>query len=156
MNVTELENEIQILIEAIKKNHFSDVKIIEGSLTKIMAFDNASVIRPLIRLIEDDAEYDEAIFSIIHSVESFKDDVYVSECMKELPDLVTQAPLWAIILFQRILNNDYTRGCLIENIHFTTHEIKQTVLWLVEEVNRKSTQFLDKTEAIKLAVKQAE
>ncbi|MFW1857612.1 Imm30 family immunity protein [Acinetobacter defluvii] len=153
---TELEVQIQILSEIIKNNHFCDVKAIDKSLAKIMAFNQASVIRPLIRLIEDDAEYDEAVFSIIHSVESFKDNVYISECIKELPYLVIKSPQWALILFKRILNNDRTMICLIENIHFTTYEIKQTILWLVEEINQKSTQFLDKTETMKLAVKNAE
>lgn len=118
-----------------------------------MAFNQASSIRPLIRLIEDNAIYDEAIFAIIHSIESFQDDVYITECIKELPDLVLKSPQWAMILFQRILNNDHASVCLIEKIYLTTHEVKQAVLWLVEEINRKSIQFLDKTEAVKIAAK---
>ncbi|WP_228203258.1 Imm30 family immunity protein [Acinetobacter sp. CFCC 10889] len=153
MKTIQLEDEIQILIDVIKKSHFSDVKAIDESLAKIMAFNQASSIRPLIRLIEDNAIYDEAIFAIIHSIESFQDDVYITECIKELPDLVLKSPQWAMILFQRILNNDHASVCLIEKIYLTTHEVKQAVLWLVEEINRKSIQFLDQTEAVKIAAK---
>lgn len=156
MALTALEDEIQSLIEIVQKNHFCDVQAIDKSLAKIMIFNQAWVIRPLIRLIEDDVEYDEAIFSIIHSVESFREDVYISEFIKELPYLIIKYPQWAIILFKRILNNDCARIYLIEQIYCTTYEIKQAILWLVEEVNRKSTQFLDKTETVKSVAKYTE
>lgn len=99
------------------------MQVINTALTEVMIFNNPSVIRPLIRLIEDSAQYDEAIFSIIHSIESFDDDVYISEALKELPYLVHKSPKWANILFMRILNSDSARECMIEKLLMYPYKI---------------------------------
>lgn len=118
-----------------------------------MIFNDHSVIRPLIRLIDDSAQFEEAIFSIIHSIESFDDDVYISEVLKELPYLVHKSPKWAGILFMRILNSDRARENLTEKLYSTSSEIKSAVLYIVEIINKESSTFLEKTIAVMVAAK---
>lgn len=148
-----LEQALKILVEVVRADNFGDVQAIDTSLAEVMAFNDPAAIRPLIRLIEDTAQYDEAIFSIIHSIESFDEEVYITEMLKELPYLVQKAPHWASVLFMRILNNDSARECITEQIYFATPEIKVVMSWLVERVNEKSFKFLEKTEAVKVAAK---
>ncbi|MNV06480.1 hypothetical protein D3C71_968590 [compost metagenome] len=129
------------------------MQAIDTALAEFMAFNDPSVIRPLIRLIEDSAQYDEAIFSIIHSIESFDDDVYISEALKELPYLVHKSAKWADILFMRILNSDSARECMIEKLYLVSSEIKSAVLWAVTKINERSPKFLEKTLSIMVVAK---
>ena len=118
MTTHTLEQAINNLTKEIQMNHFSNVKDIDNKLAEIMAFNNYLVIRPLARLLEDNAQNDEAIFSIIHSIESFDDDVYIHEIINEFPYLVSKSPYWTTILLIRILNSDIARKCIIEKVEF--------------------------------------
>lgn len=129
MTAHALEQVIKNLVKAAQIDNFGDVQAIDTALVEVMIFNDPSVIRPLIRLIDDSAQFDEAIFSIIHSIESFDDDVYISEVLKELPYLVHKSPKWADILFMRILNSDSARECMIEKLYLASSEIKSAVLW---------------------------
>lgn len=153
MVVYAFEQALKTLVEVTQIDNFGDVKAIDTTLAEVLAFNDPSAIRPLIRLIEDTAQHDEAIFSIIHSIESFDDDVYISEILKELPYLMHKSPRWASILFMRILNNDSTRECITEKVYFAIPEIKATVLFLIEKINEKNAKFLEKTVTIMVAAK---
>lgn len=145
MTVSALEQKIKNLVEIVQRDNFGDVQAIDTSLAEVMAFNDPLSIRPLMRLFDDCAEYDEAIFSIIHSIESFNDDIYISELLKELPYVLNKSPKWASILFMRILNNDSTRDCLTKKLYFATPETKTAVLTLIDKINEKSSKFLEKT-----------
>ncbi|MBP8005675.1 MAG: hypothetical protein KAZ18_02105 [Acinetobacter sp.] len=151
MTIYALQQAIKTLVEVVRTDNFGDVQAIDASLAEVMAFNDPAAIRPLIRLIEDTAPYDEAIFSIIHCIESFDEDVYISEFLKELSYLVHKSPQWASVLFMRVLNSNSARECITEQIYFATPEIKAVVLWLVERINEKSPKFLSKTAAIIVA-----
>lgn len=151
MTIYALQQAIKTLVEVVRTDNFGDVQAIDASLAEAMAFNDPAAIRPLIRLIEDTAQYDEAIFSIIHSIESFDKEVYISEFLKELSYLVHKSPQWASVLFMRVLNSDSARERITEQIYFVTPEIKAVVLWLVERINEKSPKFLEKTAAIIVA-----
>ncbi|UGQ27101.1 Imm30 family immunity protein [Acinetobacter calcoaceticus] len=153
MTAHALEQAIKNLVKAAQIDNFGDVQAIDTALVEVMIFNDPSVIRPLIRLIDDSAQFDEAIFSIIHSIESFDDDVYISEALKELPYLVHKSPKWADILFMRILNSDSARECMIEKLYLASSEIKSAVLWAVTRINEKSSKFLEKTIAVMIVAK---
>lgn len=153
MTVSALEQSIKSLVEVVQKDNFGDVQAIDISLAKVMAFNDPSVIRPLMHLLEDSAQYDEAIFSIIHCIESFDDNVYITEFLKELPYLVTKSPRWASILLIRILNSVSARECITKKVYFSTPDIKAAVLWLIERINEMSPKFLEKTTGLMVAAK---
>ncbi|MDV2441339.1 Imm30 family immunity protein [Acinetobacter gerneri] len=113
-----------------------------------MAFNDCSVIRPLVRLIEDNAQYDEAVFLIIHSIESFENDVYINEIINEFPYLVKKAPNWATILLIRILNSNTARECMIDKVSLTTSAIKNSILFLLQRINAEKTNFYEKTASL--------
>lgn len=148
-----LEQAIKNLVKAAQIDNFGDVEAVDTALAEVKAFNDPSVIRPLIWLIEDSAQYDEAIFSIIHSIESFDDDVYISEVLKELPYLVHKSPKYASILFKRILNSDRARENLTEKLYSTSSEIKSAVLYIIEIINKESSTFLEKTVGVMVAAK---
>ncbi|MCU4423939.1 MULTISPECIES: Imm30 family immunity protein [Acinetobacter] len=153
MTARALEQAIKNLVKAAQIDNFGDVEAVDTALVEVMIFNDPSVIRPLIRLIEDSAQYDEAIFSIIHSIESFDDDIYISEVLKELPYLVHKSPKWADILFKRILNSDRARETLTEKLYSASLEIKSVVLCIVGVINKESSKFLEKTVGVMVAAK---
>ncbi|MDQ9010114.1 Imm30 family immunity protein [Acinetobacter gerneri] len=143
-----LEQAINSLSKEIQINHFNNVKNIDVKLAKIMAFNDCSVIRPLVRLIEDNAQYDEAVFLIIHSIESFENDVYINEIINEFPYLVKKAHNWATILLIRILNSNTARECMIDKVSLTTSAIKNSILFLLQRINAEKTNFYEKTASL--------
>ena len=144
MTTHTLEQAINNLTKEIQMNHFSNVKDIDNKLAEIMAFNNYLVIRPLARLLEDNAQNDEAIFSIIHSIESFDDDVYIHEIINEFPYLVSKSPYWTTILLIRILNSDIARKCIIEKVSLTTPAIKNSILFLLQRINDEKPKCSEK------------
>ncbi|WP_277561175.1 Imm30 family immunity protein [Acinetobacter beijerinckii] len=144
MKTHTLEQTINHLTKEIQMNHFSNVKDIDNKLAEIMAFNDYLVIRPLARLLEDNAQYDEAIFSIIHSIESFNDDIYISEIINEFPYLVSKSPYWATILLTRILNSNTARECMIEKVSLATPTIKSSILFLLQRLNEEKPKFSEK------------
>ncbi|WP_332606284.1 Imm30 family immunity protein [Acinetobacter sp. ESBL14] len=139
---------INSLSKEIQINHFDNIEKIDAKLAEIMAFNDCSVIRPLVRLIEDNAQYDEAVFSIIHSIESFKDDIYIVEIINEFPYMVNKAPNWATILLIRILNSKTARECLIDKVSLTTPAIKNSILFLLQRINAEKPNFFEKTASL--------
>lgn len=144
MTAHTLEQIINNLTKEIQINHFSNVENIDIKLMEVMAFNDYSVIRPLARLIEDNAQYDEAIFSIIHSIESFDDNIYISEIINEFPYLVNKSPYWATILLIRILNSNTARECMCEKISLTTPAIQISILFLLQRINAETPTLSEK------------
>ncbi|WP_081408302.1 Imm30 family immunity protein [Acinetobacter sp. BMW17] len=143
-----LEQVLNSLSKEIQINHFNNVEKIDTKLAEIMAFNDCSVIRPLVRLIEDNAQYDEAVFSIIHSIESFKNDAYIVEIINEFTYMVKKAPNWATILLIRILNSKTARECMIDKVSLTTPAIKDSILFLLQRINAEKPNFFEKTAAL--------
>ena len=153
MVIHRLEQAINSLSKEIQINHFNNVKNIDAKLAKIMAFKDCSVIRPLVRLIEDNAQYDEAVFSIVHSIESFENYVYINEIINEFPYLVKKAPNLATILLIRRLNNNTARECMIDQVSLTTPAIKNSILFLLQHINAEKPNFFEKTASLMKAIK---
>ena len=78
----------------------------EETLYDLSQLNNHRIISKLIPLLKDDFEYDELMFSVIHTVEVFEDDIYINELFMTLPNFIYQSPRWASIIFMRILNNE--------------------------------------------------
>jgi hypothetical protein len=79
-------------------------------LSEIASLNDPSCIRHLLKLFNDEAQYDELMFSIIHTIESFDVQVYIAQIMRELPSLFRSSPRWAIVLHMRILNDPESRS----------------------------------------------
>lgn len=153
MTAHTLEQALSTLEEAIHMDGPDSVAVIDSKIADVMAFNDSRSIRPLIRLLDDNAQYDEAMFSIIHGAESFDDDVYASEILLELPYMVDKSPRWASILFMRALNSDAVRALMVKKIRLSPHNVKMAVLWLSQKINERSPKFLEKTLAVMTAAK---
>jgi hypothetical protein len=89
---------------------------LEGVIAEISELNDPSVIAPLLLLIRDSMSSDEIVFSIIHYVESFDDEIYVRNVIACLNALYKAAPSWCGVILLRIINNDDTAKTLTAQI----------------------------------------
>lgn len=74
MIANKLENAVNSLVELVKIDNFSDVKAIDNRLAEVISFNNPLVIRPLIRLFNDNPmmrRYFQSYMELNHSKKMF-------------------------------------------------------------------------------------
>ena len=140
-------------VDRSAKNYASQF---ESKLSEIIDLRSPEIVVPLLELLDDEAPYDEVMFSIIHGIEIFDDTTYVHEILRGAKDLCWRAPRWASILFMRILNTDSSRHELVRQVRDTDIETKKAVKELMEKINARSVQFMAKTTPVIVATSKKE
>jgi hypothetical protein len=102
-------------------------------------------------LLDDEAPYDEVMFSIIHGMEIFDDSTYVGKVLSGANDLCFRAPRWASILFMRLLNAESSRYELVRQVRESDAETKAAIKGLMEKINARGVQFMAKTTPVIVA-----
>ncbi len=88
----------------------------------------------MLGMLDDTADADEGMFSLIHAAEVFDDSVYVEHMLVVLPSLKNKAPKWASIILMRAINSQTTRDALVKAVRVAGPEVKQAVIWLCEKL----------------------
>lgn len=110
--MTPLQAKLHQLQQIYTRRDASWVTDFEGALDEVAMLGESACIPGLLRILDDGSEFDEVLFSIVHSVEGFPDSAYVPELLDATEDLAQRAPRWSRILYMRVLNNDSTRAVL--------------------------------------------
>ncbi len=132
--ITQLETEF-----TNQKNGY--VERVEDLLGQVAALNDPDCIGKLLPFFEDDAEYDELMFSIIHTIENFDDETYVREVSNHLGDFFAHSPRWAVIVHMRILNSAPTLSAYSERIKSLTVQERLTVRNVLQAVRQKNAKF---------------
>jgi len=148
-----LINALAQLELAAKQQGATAVTDLEMAIADVLAFHDPSCIVPLLMALNDRAEFDEGMFSLIHAAESFDDDVYIQEFLRSAAELQPNSPRWASIVLMRILNNQNTRDILVRQLRAADIETKLAIAWLCEKINEQSASFLSKTLPVILATR---
>lgn len=130
-----------------------EVPALDGAISDVMKFNDPNCIGPLLYLLRDESLYDEGVFSLIHSAESFDDQTYICKFLSMVLALVKMAPAWASVLVMRIINNESARRCLIAELRGASVDVKSAVVWLFEGINNEDPSFVAKTMAPLLAAR---
>ena len=77
----------------------------EEVLAEVVELNDPTCIVLLCAFFDDSEEFDELMFSIIHTIENFDDATYASQLVKAAPRLCENSPRWASIVFMRVLNS---------------------------------------------------
>lgn len=120
----------------------------EEALADIAAMNDPTCIVLLSTFFDDDAEFDELMFSIIHTIENFDDVTYATSLIKAAPDLCEKAPRWASIVFMRVLNSPTSTAALIDALRDGTDEQRESVRSLMRKINDVSGDFIEKTQPV--------
>ena len=127
------------------------VQLFEEILGEIFALRLPESIIPLLGFLHDDAQYDELMFSIIHGIEIFPDEIYICEILRGVRFLYERSPRWALIIFMRIINSESTRMELVKQVFDASFDVKNVVKLLMKEINARRPEFLSKTMEIVVA-----
>ncbi|HDX9608715.1 TPA: hypothetical protein ROY11_005926, partial [Bacillus cereus] len=74
------------------------------------------------------------MFGLVHFIEDFEMEKYLTEMPKALPKMVENAKEWAMLLNIRILNNDLYRSEYAKILVGMNNDIKLTVINLLNEI----------------------
>ena len=151
MNMDSLKDALQGLRMAAQMSGDEATLALDAALGVVTAHRNAASIGPILMMLNDEAEHDEGMFSLIHAAEAFDDAQYVSQLLEVLPELQMSAPRWASIVLTRVLNSEPARDTLVRALRESSPEVKQAAKWLCERINERSSTFTSKTMPVLLA-----
>ena len=124
----------------------------EEVLADIARLHDPASFAALVPFFEDDAPFEEPMFSIIHTLETFTDTDYVRELLPVTAALWRQAPRWACIIYMRILNSEQARAELIRQLYGAPATVKALLREIMEAVNQRAPQFQERTASVLVAV----
>jgi hypothetical protein len=110
------------------------VREFDAGLAEVMALDDPRAIPLLFGLFDDKCQYDEAMFSLIHAVEHFDREVFLSQLLAQSPMLVKQAPEWLSTLYSRVFNNDDARVRMMLLLEAASPEVRQVAAEFINEL----------------------
>ncbi len=140
-----LSTALLVLEQVVATTRGDDVAAIDAAVSEVMEFGSPECIGVLLRLLSDDALYDEGMFSLIHAAESFDDTTYVRSFLEVVPKLVEGAPAWASILIMRVINSESARAVLVADVRQSSVDIKGAVVRLLDSINNEDESFIAKT-----------
>ena len=135
----ELINELETIIKNVDDESF--VTNFEKKLEEIYLTEDSKMIGYLIKLLDDKFLHDEIMFSIIHTIESFNDEIYVAEIIKSIPEFVLNSPRWASIIHMRIINSSDTLNAYIEEIKSSSSYDKKVLRLLLTSMSNKGKEI---------------
>jgi hypothetical protein len=142
----------QLIQELRTASESQDNLRFDAVLQKIAEIDDPRLIEELTAFFNDNYEYDEILFGIVHIIEKFDLDIYISHLLRVIPSLYKRCPRWSATLLMRILNSETARLKLIDQLMTSASpEIKSSVNSLLNEINQVSPDFFVKTTAVLVA-----
>lgn len=124
------------------------VRRFEDILGQVIALNDSTCIAQLLPFFDDDAEYDEMMFSIIHSVEHFGCPTYIRAVVDHLEPFFNKSPDWAITMHMRILNSPVTTAAYADCIKTLPNEKRDVVRKVLEAVRKKNAKFVSPCESL--------
>ena len=118
------------------------VQRFEDYLGQVAALNDPACIAELLPLLDDDAEYDEMMFSIIRTIERFDDATYVRSIVDQLGSFFAASPRWAVIVHMRILNSLPTLAAYADCIKTLPNDKRGVVRKVLEAVRKKNAKFV--------------
>jgi hypothetical protein len=119
--------------------------VIDIGVQKLLNFSNDALAADLLALLSDSAQYDEGMFTLIHTAETSDNVSYVSAVITVFPDLAISSPRWASIVLMRTLNNHATLQALILGLGESSDIVKSVFLEICQRINRVRPELSERT-----------
>jgi len=132
---------IQQLKQELSDRRDGHVHRSDALLERIAALNDPACIAELLPLFDDDAEFPELMFSIIHTIERFDDRTYVQTVVDELEPLFAVAPEWAVVLHVRILNSPSTLTAYSDYVRTLPQPQQDVVRQALDAVRKRNMKF---------------
>jgi len=148
--MSDIDEKVEELSRILEEKGDSYVSHAEKVLAEIVDLHDVDCIGSLISCFDDDSEYDELMFSIIHAIEVFEWEDYVTRVIRSLPQLLQQAPRWAEILHIRILNSEACRHAYVEAITGASTDQRESARALLAKLVDAKPKFAEKAKPVLL------
>ncbi|MED4456391.1 Imm30 family immunity protein [Metabacillus fastidiosus] len=106
----------------------------DNILEKLADCTDEKIIKELCMVFDDETEEEEIMFGLVHLIEDFDMEKYLTEMPRALPKMIENAKEWAMILNRRILNDDLYRAEYAKIITHMNDDKKLTVINLLNEI----------------------
>jgi hypothetical protein len=142
--------QINQLIEELEKIYREKpegyVRKFEDILHKIeYPIKDASIVTALISLLDDDAEYDELMYSIVHAVEASGIEMYSLGVINAMPELWDSSPDWLQTIHIRILNSPTSIDKYLRIVNQSDESKRQMVKEIFSSISAKWPEYSQKT-----------
>ena len=128
------QSEVKRLYSCRFLKNQSECEEFDSVLENLADCDDEKLIKELCIVFEDETQEEEVMFGLVHFIEDFEMGKYLTEMPKALPKMVESAKEWAMLLNIRILNNDLYRSEYAKILVGMNHDIKLTVINLLNEI----------------------
>ncbi|MHA3081513.1 Imm30 family immunity protein [Acinetobacter sp. ANC 5502] len=129
----------QIIAKLANFNYIDESNIDElaNVLHKISTIKDQSFILPLLLLLNDDCDFDEIIFGIIHTLEKFPWNQYFTILLSNIDYIYEKSPKWCYILHTRIINSDTAYEEFLSIVLSASKKIKITEQNILMKISEK-------------------
>ncbi|MBY0013850.1 Imm30 family immunity protein [Paenibacillus typhae] len=93
-----------------------------------------AVIQQIFKVFDDETEHEELMFGLVHFVESCHMEMYLTQLLESLPDMLEPARGWAIVLNKRILDDSLFRKEYTAIAKGMSPRVKRALVFLLEEI----------------------
>ncbi|WJE25036.1 Imm30 family immunity protein [Bacillus cereus] len=128
------QSEVKRLYSCRFLKNQSECEEFDNILENLADCTDEKLIKELCIVFEDETQAEEVMFGLVHFIESFEMEKYLTEMPKALPKMVESAKEWAILLNKRILNDDLYRSEYAKVLVGMNHDIQLTVINLLNEI----------------------
>jgi len=147
--MNQLEKQLRVVKDLWIHRHPRFIDDFEAALGEVANIGDPGCIGKLLELFEDDPSLDPPLFLIIHLVESFPDNVYLSELVKSGALLLRQSPHWAGILFLRVINSPTAKEELIRASANWNDSVAESVASILEVIEQDNPELGPKVRAVR-------
>lgn len=112
-----------------------DIELFENEVGRIVQTSDPEALPHLLDLFDDDCEFPEVMFGLIHAIEVYPNKLYVQEVIKKIKDGVKKYPVWMDRLCNRIFNHPEYLAYFRQHMHLAP---KESLLKLFEVMEEES------------------
>ncbi|WP_175406475.1 Imm30 family immunity protein [Bacillus sp. FJAT-27264] len=102
------------------------------------------IIHEIFKVFDDETEQEEIMFSLVHFVESYQTEMYLTQLLESLPAMLEPARDWAIVLNKRILKDDFCRSEYADIAAGMSPQVKTVLSFLLEEIKEDRPKLFER------------
>ncbi|KGX84137.1 Imm30 family immunity protein [Pontibacillus marinus] len=146
-----IDKEIKKLMNSRLLKREEDIKIFEDAIINVLNKSDVTGIRILCYGFYDETENDEAMFSLIHAIESYDKTYPLEDTLTEfataVPNMIPHAREWAKTIHKRILNDPVSLETYVKVVAGIDEKARVVIMGIIKEIrDKKPSRFKSATD----------
>jgi hypothetical protein len=141
--MTRAESEITLALKNFGMVTEESVESSEKLLDEVSENRCETLILPLMLSLDDECEFDELMFGVIHCLEKFPLEPYLRVLAKNVQNVHAKAPRWCAVLHTRIMNSSSAYDDYLGKLVLAEQTSKDTMEKILRKLSLKD-QFRDR------------